>query len=179
MQILSKILIIVFSFSFMAWSAPVVIYDSGMGTNITPYLQRGGYVEPSLFAPNHAQLQELNKLASTFRRIDPLSLYFPLKSSLTPGRVIGRQIDTTGLIKPICILGDDPMSRNWLKRVSSVLIKNDAVCLITNVDSLAAYNEIKALSPQLSMQPAKGESLLKAFGLEHYPVVISNGYIEQ
>lgn len=131
------------------------------------------------------QLQQLSqenlteKIARTQPRAAILLNVFPVRSSrLTPGKVITKHIQAT-LSQPIFIVGDDAMSKAWLRQYQQHLAKLRAKGYVVNVPSKEAMQALTASFSHLSLMAIPGDSIAKNLGLKHYPALISNNLIEQ
>lgn len=97
---------------------------------------------------------------------------------LTPGHVIRRVIAAPGL-QPLCLLGDDPLSRSWLKARLATLLRLHAVGLVVQVHSFPALQALRAAAPGVRLVPASGDDIARRLDLHHYPVLITATGIEQ
>lgn len=105
--------------------------------------------------------------------------FLPVRSTaLTPGPVERRSLSAEGL-PTFFLLGDDPLSRSWLKRRHPGLVQMNAVGLIVNVESKTALEGLRRIAPGLSMSPVSADDLAQRLGLKHYPVLITADSVEQ
>lgn len=103
------------------------------------------------------------------------SLY-PIESpGLTPGKVQSRTILANTPI-PIAIVGNDELSKQWLKDHEKDLLATHAEVMVVNLAANADMQSLQAAYPELSLIPMNGSSLVSTLGLSHYPVLIS-GYV--
>ncbi|WP_338524313.1 integrating conjugative element protein [Pseudomonas batumici] len=103
----------------------------------------------------------------------------PVKSpSLNPGSFESRTHNAAGL-RPVFLVGDDELSREWLQRRGDVLRDLKAVGWVVNVQRMAALAELRALGVGLEMVPAAADDLAQRLGIEHYPVLVTSTGIEQ
>ncbi|MCW5588119.1 MAG: integrating conjugative element protein [Legionellales bacterium] len=131
------------------------------------------------------QLQQLSnetlaeKIAKTQPKNAVLPKVFPVRSpALTPGKVMSKPIHVT-LPQPIFIVGDDAMSKAWLRQYQQRLAKLRAKGYVVNVSSKEAMQALTAAFSHLSLMAIPGDSIAKNLGLKHYPALISNNLIEQ
>ncbi|HBO7318681.1 TPA: integrating conjugative element protein, partial [Pseudomonas aeruginosa] len=104
---------------------------------------------------------------------------FPVRSArLSPGQVQGRAINAPGL-QPLFLVGDDTLSRTWLKERVDELRGLQAVGLAVNVASEARLTEIRAWGKGLQILPAPADDLVDRLGLRHYPALITSTAIQQ
>ena len=103
----------------------------------------------------------------------------PVKSeSLSPGKVRNRATNTPGLA-PFFLIGDDELSRSWLRARSSFLREMGAVGLVVNVKRLEALTLLRAIGSGLEMVPASADELASVLNVQHYPLLITATGMEQ
>lgn len=160
--------------AFAAGHKLVVVKDAG-GVSALPYYQAINLL-PS---PNDAASIHVPALpplpTHRYREADLLPVH---SARLTPGRVTRRVIAAPGL-QPLCLVGDDPMSRAWLKAHLAALQQLHAVALIVEVRSYATVRALRASTPGLMLVPASGDDIARRLDLHHYPVLITATGIEQ
>lgn len=98
--------------------------------------------------------------------------------TLTPGEVRRRTHLAPGL-PALFLIGDDPRSQVWLRERLPTLQRLKAIGLVVQVDSLARLEKLRKLAPGLTLSPASADDLAQRLKLEHYPVLITAGAIEQ
>ncbi|KPA97021.1 integrating conjugative element protein [Pseudomonas asplenii] len=97
---------------------------------------------------------------------------------LKPGRIAPRVHNIPGL-RPIFLVGDDELSRHWLRERVEVLRDLKAVGLVVNVQRLPALAELRLLARGLDMAPASADDLARRLGIEHYPVLVTETGLDQ
>jgi integrating conjugative element protein (TIGR03765 family) len=103
----------------------------------------------------------------------------PVRSlKLTPGTVARRTLEAPGL-QPFFLIGNDPISRAWLRRHAASLQARGAVGLVINVDTMAGLAQLRHIAPALRLSPTPADDLAGRLGLRHYPVLIASTGIEQ
>lgn len=103
----------------------------------------------------------------------------PVKSALlSPGRVERRSIQAPGL-QPLFLVGDDELSRIWLRQRAASLLALSAVGLVVNVDTAESLARLRELAPGLTLSPVSGDDLAQRLGVRHYPALITATGIEQ
>jgi len=103
----------------------------------------------------------------------------PVKSALlSPGSVERRPIQAPGL-QPLFLVGDDELSRTWLRQHAASLLELNAVGLVVNFDSAEGLARLRELAPGLTLSPVSGDDLAQRLELRHYPVLITATGIEQ
>lgn len=157
-----------------AHTPPLIVVEDKGGTSAMPYyralkLQQRAKQTPSL------SLEIPRTPTKPFSEADML----PVRSAkLSPGVVVHRTIEAPGLM-PFFLIGDDDISRTWLRDREATLRKLNAVGLVVNVTSLEALVALRQVVPSLSLAPVSGDDLAERLGLRHYPVLITATGIEQ
>lgn len=149
----------------------IVVEDKG-GTSTEPYFRELG-----LLADNAANtpLAASNKLIKPVEDTDML----PVRSELlTPGKVDSVNIQAFGMT-PIFLVGDDPLSKQWLAKNKDKLIQLRANGMVVNVATVNGLASLKAIIPELNFAPIAGDDIAKRLGLKHYPILITASSIEQ
>jgi integrating conjugative element protein (TIGR03765 family) len=161
-------LLAIFSIPMVSFSALTVVEDQG-GDSALPYYKN--------FSPNAAD--------SSLKHLPPLvqshdeSLVLPIVSQrLSPGVVEPRPVNAGGLIQPVFIVGDDPLSRRWLVEKREDLKALNALGLIVNVETMKALKEIRALGQGLTILPVSGDKIAERLDLDHYPCLIRETSVE-
>ncbi|QXI09136.1 integrating conjugative element protein [Pseudomonas zeae] len=105
--------------------------------------------------------------------------FLPVRSTaLSPGPVQRRSLSASGL-PAFFLVGDDHLSRSWLKRRLSTLANLNAVGLVVNVESHAALKGLRDIAPGVTLSPVSADDLAQRLNLQHYPVLITADRIEQ
>ncbi|WP_297203706.1 integrating conjugative element protein [uncultured Pluralibacter sp.] len=97
---------------------------------------------------------------------------------LRPGSVADRPLQLPG-IGALFLLGDDALSRDWLKANAGALSEQHAAGMIVNVADMAAVRELRELAPGVSLAPASGSELARRLQIAHYPVLITDTGLTQ
>ncbi len=123
------------------------------------------------------------QIASVINNSQPkhenISWIYPVCSQhLKPGHVNSRRIQIA-LPQPIFIVGDDQLSKAWLRHFAGRLVHIHAKGFVVNVASQEAMQNLKNNFPQLLFVPMPGDALATWLKLTHYPVLISDTRIEQ
>ena len=149
------------AFATQAWAAGLIVVEDLGGASALPYYQ-GLDPQPSAATPGPVDLGVRGSGA------------FPVRSArLSPGQVQGRAINAPGL-QPLFLVGDDTLSRTWLKERGDELRGLHAVGLAVNVASEARLTEIRAWGKGLQILPAPADDLVDRLGLRHYPALITS-----
>lgn len=108
---------------------------------------------------------------------DPLTQMLPvITPELSPGKVTNKRISQQ-VNKPFFIVGDDPLSHQWLKLRLNHLRSIKAVGIVVNVKTDAGFYRMKSYG--LPMYPVRGGDFASTFELTHYPVLIAEGEVKQ
>lgn len=98
--------------------------------------------------------------------------------SLSPGPVESRAIDIPGL-RPVFLIGDDSLSRSWLRLWRDKLRRLNALGLVVNVASPEGLLALRQLAEGLRLIPVTGDDLATLLEFSHYPVLVTATYLEQ
>ncbi|VTL97232.1 integrating conjugative element protein [Pseudomonas aeruginosa] len=154
------------AFATQAWAAGLVVVEDLGGASALPYYQ-GLDPQPSAATPRTW------RPGCPWLRCVSSSLGTPFAR---PGS--GRAINAPGL-QPLFLVGDDTLSRTWLKERGDELRGLHAVGLAVNVASEARLTEIRAWGKGLQILPAPADDLVDRLGLRHYPALITSTAIQQ
>jgi integrating conjugative element protein (TIGR03765 family) len=112
-----------------------------------------------------------------------LPVAFPVATkSMRPGRLAsGMRLRTAGwLASPMFLLGDDPLSRQWLATNRDRLHRTGAAGLVVNVASIEAFRSLRALAPEVPMAAGSVDGLAQHVSLSIYPLFVSvDGQVSQ
>ncbi|EMR0521694.1 integrating conjugative element protein [Klebsiella pneumoniae] len=97
---------------------------------------------------------------------------------LRPGSVTDRPLQLPG-IGALFLVGDDALSREWLKANAGALAEQHAAGMIVNVTDMTAVRELRELAPGVSLAPASGSELARRLQIAHYPVLITDTGLTQ
>lgn len=154
-----------------AAAPPLIVVEDLGGASAQPYYQALGLTPRAQASPHSAQPWR----DRVFREADLL----PARSTrLTPGLVESRVLRAPGLL-PVFLIGDDPRSRDWLRRRLNQLRALGAIGLVVQVETPQALAALRALAPGLTLAPVSGDELAQRLGVRHYPVLITATAIEQ
>lgn len=158
----------VFSIPPLAQAGLTVVADEG-GVSALPYFKS--------LNPQSSQVDssELSAPKQKFSEAQMLPVRTP---SMTPGKVVARGLDSP-MLQPMFLIGDDPLSRQWLTVRGQALREMSAVGLVVNVENDAQLNDLRQLAPGLQLAPASGEDLANRLKIEHYPVLLTSSSLEQ
>ena len=97
---------------------------------------------------------------------------------LSPGKTADRPLQLPG-IGALFLIGDDALSREWLKANAGALAEQHAAGMIVNVTDMDTVRELRELAPGVSLAPASGSELARRLQIEHYPVLITDTGLTQ
>lgn len=151
--------------------APVVIHDAGgvpIAAELGDDIELEGPAERSS-APPQPQ-----------RR--PQQVFPVVTTAARPG-LLGPAVRATikgGPGIPVCIVGDDQLSRHWLSLNREALAKMGASCLVASVRNLAALDNLRSHAGAVRLVPGSIDALAGAAGIRVWPVLITpDGMISQ
>lgn len=153
-------------------TVPVVIHDAG-GAPIGQYLEVT-QEETLGKAPSSAPVANA---APTSMAIFPV-----ITTKAAPGRLTARPSVKLkgGPGVPICILGDDPLSLQWLQINQAALRKMNATCLAVTVRDEASWRKLQSLAGAVPLTPGSFDALAAAMGVSVYPILVSpDGLVSQ
>jgi integrating conjugative element protein (TIGR03765 family) len=154
----------------------------------TPVLCHAGETIPKVIGstgptrsllPYYARLS--SKAESPARNVVPAARdLLPIRTpDMAPGTVRPQQIDAQSLDRPFFILGSDVRSREWLAAHRARLVQMQAVGLLVQAETVEDLQRIAELGEGVPIAPVPGGDVAKRFGLKHYPVLVSAGWVEQ
>lgn len=166
-------------FSGIAMAEPVVIYDSGntvsgeqyknfFSTDIKPDFIKDGWVFKGEPAPD----EPVDRGQTTV---------FPVSTKrLTPARIErSREQYIASLPGPMCIVGSDALSKQWITRNYKALRSSNAMCVIVQADNEAQAQELASMLNGILVSLGDGDVLADYFKIDHYPVLITERMISQ
>lgn len=106
---------------------------------------------------------------------------FPVRTpELSPGPVAPRRFGDgeKPAAFPFFLVGDDPLSREWLSRHAARLREIRAVGFLVNGESPDRWQEMQRAFG-LVLAPVGGSQIAARFSLVHYPVLVSGHGVEQ
>jgi len=166
-RVLWAALVVLSLISSGAAARAVVIYDQGPTRPLSDYVEP----MPALAVPPPRSARNLNVPAPAYPVRTP---------GMSPGLVDARKTQMPQLVAaPFFLVGNDPLSRDWLARFGGRLSKMGAVGFLVQVESDADLQSIRQLAPGLPITPLDASALAKTLGLSHYPVLVSAGLIDQ
>ena len=169
------LLMVLLSSALCLANQPLIVVEDRGGTSALPYYQALN------LGHNISRSKQQTPLARQQYKSDPYSEadMLPARTpSLTPGKVTPRAIRSPGMT-PFFLVGNDPLSRAWLRQQADVLRNLDAMGLVVNVDTLDELEQLRDSVPGLTLSPVSADELAGRLGLKHYPVLITATEIRQ
>lgn len=165
-------------------AAPRMLYDASEGASqpIDPYLRvlrkSAQFVLPDDPATRSKIQQDL--LAIGRKHGGYSGVHVPIRTSnLVPGRTTTRDAYFPNLAMPLFVVGADPLSLAWLKQWRTALVKVGAVGWVVQAENEQELRAVAEAGAGLRFMAAPGNALTGVFGIEVYPVLISERAIEQ
>lgn len=171
--------IIVITLMFQTVNAePHVIYDSGTAIPTSKYeaLLSGETM------PDFRDTWIFKEMPGAIREVDkPPKEMFPITTSLLTPKItnINKEVYFSLMAFPICIVGADSLSIEWIKKNKRHLVKNSAHCMLVEAKDLESAQELMKVMKGILVFPADGDVIAKYFKIKHYPVFITERYISQ
>lgn len=145
-----------------------IVADHG-GTSARPYfvaIGGAGVDEHEGYSPRHQPFGEQDML--------------PVHSQhMSPGTVKPQSLDLPRGFTPVFLIGDDPLSKQWLIQRRDILREIGAVGLVVQVEDEQSLQALRKIANTLELRPVSGDALGQRLGLQHYPALISQRGIEQ
>ena len=157
---------------------PIVLFDSGKTVPTYPYK----LILQGISIPDFGKMwatERAIEVDESNNPTDPANWLPVTTSKLTPGIVKARQVRFDQLATPVCIIGSDKRSLAWIKKYQSVLLKKNVLCWLVSAENLAEVQQVVTALSGVSMSPANGDEIAKFFSIKHYPVLITQRFIEQ
>ena len=127
-------------------------------------------------------ISSINNQPSISTAANPNSLiaynFIVHSSLLTPGKVERKAVNNTATFAPIYLVGTDPLSVTWLKQHAEKLQQLHAKGYLVNCANQQDYESFVG-NTGLHLPPVNGDSVANKFTLTHYPLLISQHWIEQ
>ena len=157
---------------------PIVLFDSG--NTVPAYLYK--QILQGVSVPDFGELWATEKAVEVDESNDPKDPenWLPVTTSkLSPGIVKARQVRFDQLASPVCIIGSDERSLVWIKKYQTVVLKHNVLCWLVSARNLTEVQQVVTALSGVSMSPANGDEIAKFFSIKHYPVLITQRFIEQ
>ena len=145
------LLLALFLMCSAAAAEPSVIYDNGITTVIT------------------------GTKIKTKKSILPV-----VSPSLSVGIIEKKKVNFKQVVAlPLCVIGSDATSIQWLSQYRNQLKKLRAMCYLVQADNTDDLKRVAEVGKDIFIFPTSGKFLTETFGIKHYPVLISQSWIEQ
>ena len=152
--------------SSAARSEPEVLYDSGGGTPIAPYL--------ALLTPKKATLGPPPASPGLTVANYGLPVTTP---SMSPGKVKKRALPTLdgkmAGVSPMFLVGADRWSLQWLQANRENLLEMRAVGMVVAVENQQELAILEQAAHGLQLVAMSAEQLARDHGVNHYPALIA------
>lgn len=167
-----------------ARAGPVLIYDAGPQhtQSMNAYL-RVLHKPPKFVLPDdpeaRARIQrDLQRRARQQGHYGGVRV--PIRThTLTPQRIDSKDAYFPNLSVPLFVVGADPVSLAWLKQWREALLKVGAVGWVVQAESAQELRAVAEAGAGLRFMAMPGDALADIFGVNGYPVLISERAIEQ
>lgn len=159
-------LLISLAFPGICWADKLIVVEDRGGTSALRYFQ------DLVPVPNEQQARE------QILGVQGAGAFPVTSAHLTPGEVQERVINAPGL-QPMFIVGDDELSRTWLRDRGQQLRELQAVGVVVNVATADRFATVRSWASGLEMVPAPGDDLAARLGIQHYPLLITATTLQQ
>jgi integrating conjugative element protein (TIGR03765 family) len=103
----------------------------------------------------------------------PVPDRFPMRTTLTLKGANPPKIQLRfGFARPICVVGTDAHSAQWLTANLAALTAGGALCYVVGAESESSVSKVQAIAPKLSLT-AIPDGVFIAAGLRGYPAIIN------
>lgn len=148
-------------------------------TNTEIVVDQGGQSIKRYLPNNHDTESRLKQNFDKRRSTRLTKSHFPVVSEmLSVGKIENdeaAQVKYQVAMRPIFIVGYDPVSIKWLEDNKDMLITKDAIGLVVNVGNQSEMNELhQVLEGKVLMQPIPGDNFAKELQIRHYPFYMDN-----
>ncbi|WP_019590501.1 PFL_4695 family integrating conjugative element protein [Thioalkalivibrio sp. ALE20] len=152
-----------------------VLHDTGEGQSADPWLER---LEGA--TPEHPEPERDGPPTD----IDELERMLPVETpELSLGVLEGdfshAHDRLQHLPRPLCLVGSDDTSLQWLEKNRDALMSAGTVCMLVEAETRDDLERVREVSRGLPIELSPASSIAERLGLEVYPVVISGEGVEQ
>lgn len=109
---------------------------------------------------------------------------FPHKSSLmTLGKVEGytvaKNVESIEIEQPICVIGFDQDSLDWLRQYQDVLKSTKAICFVAEIENEVQFSYLQQMFEGVNFAITNVDWISTFMGIQHYPVLITQDQVMQ
>lgn len=116
--------------------------------------------------------------AVPMQALDEARLLPVITHNLHPGQQPRLALSLPGMT-PLFLIGDDPLSTEWLRQHRDALKTLHATGLVVNVATLARLNALRTIAPALTLLPVSADDMAKHLPITAYPVLITDKGLAQ
>ncbi|MEG5546700.1 integrating conjugative element protein [Enterobacter asburiae] len=116
--------------------------------------------------------------AVPMQALDEARLLPVITRNLHPGQQPRLALNLPGMT-PLFLIGDDPLSTEWLRQHRDALKTLHATGLVVNVVTLARLNVLRTIAPALTLLPVSADDMAKHLPITAYPVLITDKGLTQ
>lgn len=116
--------------------------------------------------------------AVPMQALDEAQLLPVITHNLHPGQQPHLALNLPGMT-PLFLIGDDPLSTEWLRQHQNILKTLHSTGLVVNVTTLARLNALRAIAPKLTLLPVSADDMAKHLPITAYPVLITDKGLAQ
>lgn len=140
---------------------------------------RGGQPIDSYLPGNKKSKERMKKRFHDRLSTKLVNAHFPVvTTSMSVGKVEAdeaQDIKYQVAMRPMFIIGYDPVSISWLKSNQALLSEKKAIGMVVNVKTKEQMDALqKIVGPDVMMQPTPGDRLSEHLKIKHYPFYMDN-----
>ncbi|POP51567.1 integrating conjugative element protein [Zhongshania marina] len=153
------------------------VFALELGDELTVLTDRGG-TAVSTYYYSKEQANSDTEQHLSIPRSGYMKGIFPIRTTLmSPGEVGADEMPNLPpayqINTPMFIIGDDPVSLQWLQDNSEFLESKRAVGVVVNIETPERMNEIrKMVSTKVPISVAPGDDIARTLGIKHYPFYV-------
>jgi integrating conjugative element protein (TIGR03765 family) len=154
-------------FFFVFWLFIATCYGLEVIASESPVIDARTYLK------DHTH-DEVNIIALNQSEEFPL----PVRSLIRAGTLKAHRVTNNVISQPLFVVGDDALSRRWLKKQAKKLQALHAVGFVTNISTSKALHELNQLA-NVPLQAVDVDELAHLLKVTHYPFVLEEGVVWQ
>ena len=116
--------------------------------------------------------------AVPMQALDEARLLPVVTHNLHPGQQPRLTLNLPGMT-PLFLIGDDPLSTEWLRQHRDALKTLHSTGLVVHIATLARLNVLRAIAPALTLLPVSADDMAKHLPITAYPVLITDKGLAQ
>ncbi len=171
-NIMAFAMFLLIGFALPGYSAVKVIYDTGKTHSISPFyiaLQGQGVKRKSVVYKGPMTIGIDQQIPYKTPNMKP-GVFKTYRKDIKHKR---------GYLRPMFLIGTDTLSKKWLTKNRTTLIKRGAQGILVEASTKAQVEEMNRIARGLKLNYFSAYEIARNLQLTRYPVLISKEYIEQ